>query len=149
MSKLEKWNQELEVIIDEASDGYIKANEPKKFGSLKIKDVIYHYYQSKLYKIEIRLTPSQCADVDEIKSALESAYGIEMLWPHKNYVDRSFIAQWRGRSYWVTYMCFANDSRNTIYLNERNLQREVDETLRAANQLKMIQRAREIEADLR
>ncbi|HRH16977.1 MAG TPA: hypothetical protein PLS22_05940 [Aquabacterium sp.] len=152
MRKLEKFNPDIDVAIDDLSDGYVKYNEVHKLGQSNVENVVYQYYKNRLYQVKINLEsrrPGSCLEMDEIKMALEETNGISMQWVQKDFISRTFIAQWRGRDSWVTYMCYPTDATNTILLEETKIRSELEDALEALESKKSKSRAMRIEKDLK
>lgn len=151
MKKIEALKEDILFIPNTITSGYVLPNEAKNISNTKVDNVIYEYYHNKLFKIRIKLsqTPKHhCTDSDDIKNGLEMTYEIKMDWKSKSYTENSFIAQWRGRENWVTYICNHSFGLKSITLENRKLG---NEALKKEDEIERINseaRAQKVKADL-
>jgi hypothetical protein len=151
MRVLEKWYPKMGLNTREISDAYMRSSEPKMLGELSINDVIYEYFNQKLFRVEISLwteKQKRCPKSDEIVAALQSQYAISMTWHQQDYVKNQFLAQWSSPQARVTYMCFPFNTTNSIILESPLLQRELETKLKAIKSTNEMKAAEKIKKAL-
>ena len=134
MQLLEKWKPALGISSREVSDAYIRPLESKVLGSLRIKEVVYEYYDRQLFSIEVDLwtgNQTRCQSADEVISALEGQYKISMKRHQADYVKSEFLAQWRDSEAWVTYMCQPWSQTNMIMIKSAGLNKAAEDQAKA------------------